>query len=358
MLAEKIRKLRADAGMSQEQLAEALCVSRQAITRWETSAGTPDIDNMKALARFFGISLDELLENDNGIHMQMVGSPKPFASTLAAPEDSKLLFDFPVNLPSCEIIEDSRPAFFAIWREGPSVWRLSAVGEADAIAEYRHPDRTLDTVIEKRVIGRAICQDTEGVVAIAEYRFPDAPCHRREQVYIQIAGTTSIPHIITVEYPGKGDESEMRICGLPEGEIRRAPQYAYAIENGDHLVALSPEYEKPGFVSWSKRSFEIDVANSPQAAIDVAGRFSVKIGGTLHDCMRIVEVRLCGLYQIVAEHYINGSGKSVLNQQYFSDEARKLHALGDDFVTVNGVRHYHAFDSISALSLGANLKHA
>lgn len=59
--AEKLKSLRRRAGMSQEQLAERLNVSRQAVTKWETGAGIPDIENMIAVSALFRISLDELL---------------------------------------------------------------------------------------------------------------------------------------------------------------------------------------------------------------------------------------------------------------------------------------------------------
>ena len=59
--AEKLKSLRKESGMSQETLAEKLGVSRQAVTKWETELGFPDIDNMIAISRLFGISLDEFL---------------------------------------------------------------------------------------------------------------------------------------------------------------------------------------------------------------------------------------------------------------------------------------------------------
>ena len=60
-VSEKIRSLRVDRGWSQEQMAEKLGVSRQAITKWETDAGMPDIENLAAIARLFGVSTDSLL---------------------------------------------------------------------------------------------------------------------------------------------------------------------------------------------------------------------------------------------------------------------------------------------------------
>ena len=64
--AEKIKTIRKQAGMSQEQLAEKLNVSRQAITKWETDAGIPDIENIMAISALFDISIDELLSNEKG----------------------------------------------------------------------------------------------------------------------------------------------------------------------------------------------------------------------------------------------------------------------------------------------------
>lgn len=65
-LAEKLKFLRKQAGMSQEQLAEKLGVSRQAVTKWEIDAGIPDIENVIAISALFDISIDELLSNENG----------------------------------------------------------------------------------------------------------------------------------------------------------------------------------------------------------------------------------------------------------------------------------------------------
>ena len=62
--AEKLKFLRKQAGMSQEQLAEKLCVSRQAVTKWETDAGIPDIENIMSISALFDISIDELCSNE------------------------------------------------------------------------------------------------------------------------------------------------------------------------------------------------------------------------------------------------------------------------------------------------------
>lgn len=70
MLSEKIRELRRQSGLSQEELADKLNVSRQAVSKWETDAAVPTADKLVELADFFGVSLDFLLreqitETDN-----------------------------------------------------------------------------------------------------------------------------------------------------------------------------------------------------------------------------------------------------------------------------------------------------
>lgn len=54
-------------GLSQEALAEKLGVSRQAVSKWERSESSPDTDNLIALAKLYGVSLDELLYVDESI---------------------------------------------------------------------------------------------------------------------------------------------------------------------------------------------------------------------------------------------------------------------------------------------------
>lgn len=64
MVGDMIAKKRAELSLSQEELAEKLCVSRSAIAKWETGKGTPDVENIKALANLFQISVDSLLGMD------------------------------------------------------------------------------------------------------------------------------------------------------------------------------------------------------------------------------------------------------------------------------------------------------
>ena len=61
---EKLQQLRKQRGLTQEALAEALLVSRTAISKWESGRGCPSIDSLKALSGFFSVSIDDLLSGE------------------------------------------------------------------------------------------------------------------------------------------------------------------------------------------------------------------------------------------------------------------------------------------------------
>ena len=61
---EKLQELRKQNNLTQQELADALYVSRTAISKWESGRGYPNIDSLKAISKYFSISLDELLSSD------------------------------------------------------------------------------------------------------------------------------------------------------------------------------------------------------------------------------------------------------------------------------------------------------
>lgn len=66
-LSEKLKDARKNASLSQEQLAEKLCVSRAAVAKWESGKGLPDIENLKAISKLLDVSIDYLV--DDGVEM-------------------------------------------------------------------------------------------------------------------------------------------------------------------------------------------------------------------------------------------------------------------------------------------------
>ena len=61
---EKLQELRKRRGLTQDELAMSLYVSRTAVSKWESGRGYPSIDSLRAIARFFSVTVDELLSSD------------------------------------------------------------------------------------------------------------------------------------------------------------------------------------------------------------------------------------------------------------------------------------------------------
>ena len=66
-LGQKLKQIRNRFGLSQEQLADIINVSRQAITKWENDNGLPDISNLQEISKVFGITIDYLLDDKNSL---------------------------------------------------------------------------------------------------------------------------------------------------------------------------------------------------------------------------------------------------------------------------------------------------
>ena len=62
-LHENLQRLRKESGLSQEDVAQKLFVSRQSVSKWENGNAEPGVENLKALARLYGVTLDELMGN-------------------------------------------------------------------------------------------------------------------------------------------------------------------------------------------------------------------------------------------------------------------------------------------------------
>lgn len=68
-LNEKLQELRKQKGLTQEELAEALYVSRTAISKWESGRGVPSIDSLKSISKYFSVSIDSLLSSEELLHL-------------------------------------------------------------------------------------------------------------------------------------------------------------------------------------------------------------------------------------------------------------------------------------------------
>ena len=66
---EKLQKLRTNENLTQEELAEKLYVSRAAISKWESGRGYPSIDSLKAIAKYFHVTIDELIGSEEIVNL-------------------------------------------------------------------------------------------------------------------------------------------------------------------------------------------------------------------------------------------------------------------------------------------------
>ncbi|MDE5588060.1 MAG: helix-turn-helix domain-containing protein [Acetatifactor sp.] len=96
---EKLKEIRKKEGISQEQLAERIGVTRQAITKWETGKGLPDVENMVIIAEIFKTTIDELLMNS-----VTKAAPETFVYTSETIYDIDCEKHFDVNIGSAAAI--------------------------------------------------------------------------------------------------------------------------------------------------------------------------------------------------------------------------------------------------------------
>lgn len=86
LLSEKIAFLRREAGLSQEELAERLEVSRQAVSKWESGASAPDLSRIASLSDFFGVSADALIRDEIDLSAVPDDEPVYAEESLVVPE--------------------------------------------------------------------------------------------------------------------------------------------------------------------------------------------------------------------------------------------------------------------------------
>lgn len=160
MIADKIKKYRREKELTQEALASVLGVSPQSISKWETGDGYPDITLLPSIANYFGVTVDELIGNDEisakedvqKNYFDVVGKLEPYERLLLALKYNK---KYPRN-----------------WHIANSLMREISCHHRDKLGEYREMlyavcERLLrectDSVMRKNAIESAcmICEENE-----------------------------------------------------------------------------------------------------------------------------------------------------------------------------------------------------
>ena len=85
---EIIHELRTRRGLSQDELAEKIFVTRQAVSRWEHGETVPNVDTLKLLSKFFDVSINTLLSSPRQLVCQCCGMPLDDSTTSKEPDDS------------------------------------------------------------------------------------------------------------------------------------------------------------------------------------------------------------------------------------------------------------------------------
>lgn len=141
-LGEKLKEARKGAGLTQEQLAAKLALSRQAITKWESDKGIPDVENLKLLSKVLNISIDYLLDDDTKLDMNVIR------------EDINLdSYDYQVKM--------------------SGRW-LKKVGKRDMVVREKYPDAEIHMLVGEQLQTKAerIIENMIGFLTTAPFGIP------------------------------------------------------------------------------------------------------------------------------------------------------------------------------------------
>ena len=142
-LGEKLKSARKIAGLTQEQLAEKLLVSRQAITKWEADKGMPDIENLKQLSKLLNISIDYLLDSGENIDLSVIREG--------------------INLDD-----------YTYARKIKGRWNKKA-GKKDMVVMEKHPNAEIHVLLGKQILtkGEKITNNVLGFLTDAPFGIPE-----------------------------------------------------------------------------------------------------------------------------------------------------------------------------------------
>jgi transcriptional regulator with XRE-family HTH domain len=76
IISQMLKEIRENAGLSQEQFAEKLAISRQAVSKWERGVAMPDIENLMYISNIFNVSLDTIIKGDKKMENKIISDNK------------------------------------------------------------------------------------------------------------------------------------------------------------------------------------------------------------------------------------------------------------------------------------------
>ena len=150
---EKIKALRQQNGLSQEGLANKLGVSRQAISKWETNRGVPDIENLKCLSKLINVSLDYLVDEGNDELYDQINEKinleeyNAIKHSYKCVEDCVVLHKYPQALKIFPLVQEKRLSRFEKLLNGC----LCSFGAFDIIDKLNNRRKAIWLIITDRV---------------------------------------------------------------------------------------------------------------------------------------------------------------------------------------------------------------
>lgn len=140
---EKLRSARKRAGLTQEQLAEKLYVSRQAVAKWEADRGMPDIENLKRLSQRLNVSVDFLLDGEKDMDLSVMRAG--------------------INLDD-----------YVYVRRMKGRWNRKA-GKKDMVVRQKYPDAEIHALLGKQALSRRerIADNAIGCLTSAPFGIPE-----------------------------------------------------------------------------------------------------------------------------------------------------------------------------------------
>ncbi|MBQ9742235.1 MAG: helix-turn-helix transcriptional regulator [Ruminococcus sp.] len=172
-LGAKVKNARKAAGFTQEQLAEKLGVSRQAITKWEADKGLPDIENIKLLSKALDVSIDYLLDDENELDMSVMREPVS-------------LGDY-----------DYKPSFSGRW--------IKKVGKKDMVVKEKYPDCEIRMLMAQQINTKSekIVDNLIGFLTDAPFGIPEfiSGCKNADNEYYLVnKGDKQLLVMVTEEF--------------------------------------------------------------------------------------------------------------------------------------------------------------
>ena len=153
--ANRLFELRKKHNLSQEELAEKLGVSRQAVSKWERSEASPDTDNLIALAKIYDLSLDELIFGEKEQQVEN-GEAETEPETEASDDESPITISHKNGTvkidPTCIVVEDDDGETVKIGLNGIEIHTSKKNGDDDEDEDDDDDDDDFDISIDPHVI--------------------------------------------------------------------------------------------------------------------------------------------------------------------------------------------------------------